>query len=78
MGCQGGDWPVAIGIDIAPPFNRACTRHGGLPIAVELGSDSSTSGNGGASSVLSRTVPLPFIDDPETSFALHINRQLST
>ncbi len=36
-------------------------------MAVELGSDSSTSSNGGAPSVLLYTVPLSFIDDPDAS-----------
>ena len=46
-------------------------RHGRFPVAVELGSDSSISSNNGAPSMLPHGVPLPFIDDPETSNSIN-------
>ena len=83
MGCDGGDWSVAIGIDIVPIISSACrtatsTRHGAIPVAVELRFDSSTSSNDAAPSLPLHTTPLPFIDDSEASFALHIHQRLST
>ena len=83
MGCEDGDGSVATGIDIVPLFSAACrttTLHPSqrVPLAVELGSDHSTSGNDGAPSMLPRTVPLSFINDPEASFILHIHERLST
>ena len=66
---------VAINID-SPTFSalHAVSCHGAFPVAVELGPDSSTSGNGGATSMLLHTVPLPFMNDPEaSSLSISIN-----
>ena len=43
------------------------------PVAVELGSDSSTSSNGSAPRMLPHTVLMPFIWDLETSLSTSIN-----
>src|SRR5258706_15601706 len=48
------------------------------PAVVKLGSDSFASSNDGAPSMPPHNIPLPFIDDPQASFALHINQWLST
>ena len=67
MGCGDGDWFVAIGIDIVPSFQPS------VPPPITAGGPSQSSwvlaarlqANGGDPSVLPRTVPLPFIDDPD-------------
>ena len=66
MDFEGGDWPIVTDIDCVPPSPRLLS--GCLsPVAVELGSDSTTTSNSGAPGVLLHTIPLPFVNDPDAS-----------
>ncbi len=67
MDYEVDDWSVAIDIGSVPPSSACRILSWALPVAVELGSDISTSSNGGTPSLLLHTVPLPFFDDPDAS-----------
>jgi len=67
------NWSVAADIDSVPPSRpRAPSPAASSPVAVELGSVSSTAGSDGvpACSKLLHTVPLPFLDDSERVVAV--------